>query len=501
MVVPPGRSAHLPRRGASLRPVSVPAIGRKRPLQVPSALLALLLVATVELLAWSIAVPALQEPDEASHFSYAQAIAERGEIPWHTSGGPRGGLEPLSSEQQVASVWAGLEPLLANPAARPLWTEADESVWRTRDAALGPDARSVIEPSSAFANPPVAYVYDAAVYTAVGGSFFDRLFALRWANLPLLLVMVAATWALARELFEDRPAAVVLATAVVALQPLLTSVAGGVTPDVLLCALFATGLALSVRIVRRGPTTGRLVALALVSLLAPLTHGRGLALLVPAGLAVLLSWPPLRRLPRPTLAAGVGLAAVAVAALALRYAERGGPTLSGTRGFASYLWQFYLPRLPWMNPPPFQGWTIRDVYVDRLYGTFGQLEITLPGWVTDTLADAAVVLAVGALVAAIVRRHTLRRLLAPIAVLAAAAISAILLVHLQAYRGLLDDPGDPVITGRYLLPLLPLLGVGVAATLQALPRRAFAVAGGGVLAAAVLLQLAALGAMLTRFYA
>jgi hypothetical protein len=41
----------------------------------------------------------------------------------------------------------------------------------------------------------------------------------------------------------------------------------------------------------------------------------------------------------------------------------------------------------------------------------------------------------------------------------------------------------------------------VAATLQALPRRAFAVAGGGVLAAAVLLQFAALGAMLTRFYA
>jgi hypothetical protein len=325
--------------------VSVPAIGRKRPLRVPPALLALLLVATVEFLAWSIAVPALQEPDEASHFSYAQAIAERGEIPWDTAGGPRSGSE-LSPEQQIASLWAGLEPLLANPAARPLWTAPDEAVWRARDAALGPDARSDIEPSSAFANPPASYVYNAAVYKAVGGSFFDRLFALRWANLPLLLVMVAATWALARELFGDRPAAVVLATAVVALQPLLTSVAGGVTPDLLLCALFATGLALSVRIVRRGATTGRLVGLALVSLLAPLTHGRGLALLVPAGLAVLLSWPPLRRLPRPALAGGVGFAVVAIAAVALRYAERGGPTPSGTRGFASYLWQFYLPGLP-----------------------------------------------------------------------------------------------------------------------------------------------------------
>jgi hypothetical protein len=481
--------------------VSGPATTRKRPLRVPPALLALLIVATVELAAWSIAVPALQEPDEDSHFSYAQAIAERGEIPWQRSGGPRGGLDPLSPEQQVASVSAGLQPLLANLAARPLWTEPDERVWRAHDAALGRNARSSIEPSSAFANPPAAYVYDAAVHVAVGGSFFDRLFAMRWANLPLLLVMVAATWVLARDLFGDRQSAVVLATAVVALQPLLTSVAGGVTPDVLLCALFAVGLALSVRIVCRGATTGRLVALGFVSLLAPLTHGRGLALLVPAGLAFLLSWPPVRRIPRPALAVGVGFAALVVAALALRYAERGGPTLSDTRAFGSYVWQFYLPELPWLNPPPFEGWTVRDVYVDRLYGTFGQLEITLPGWVTDALAAAGLVLAAGLLAAAIVRRDAVRRLLKPIAVLVAAGISAILLLHLQAYHSLSVDPGDPVITGRYLLPLLPVLGIAVAATLQALPRRAFAVAGGGVLAAAVLLQFAALGAMLTRFYA
>jgi Predicted membrane protein (DUF2142) len=481
--------------------VSVPATTRKRPFRVQPALLALLIVATVELAAWSIAVPALQEPDEDSHFSYAQAIAERAEIPWQRSGGPRGVLDAVSPEQQVASVSAGLQPLLANLAARPLWTEPDERVWRAHDAALGPNARSSIEPSSAFANPPAAYLYDAAVHAAVGGSFFDRLFAMRWANLPLLLVMVAATWVLARDLFGDRQSAVVLATAVVALQPLLTSVAGGVTPDVLLCALFAVGLALSVRIVSRGPTTGRLVALGLVSLLAPLTHGRGLALLVPAGLALLLSWPPLRRIPRPALAAGVGFAALVVGALALRYAERGGPTLSDTRAVGSYLWQFYLPELPWLNPPPFEGWTVRDVYVDRLYGTFGQLEITLPGWVTDALAAAGLVLAAGLLAAAVVRRDALRRLIKPIAVLVAAAVSAILLLHLQAYHSLLVDPGDPVITGRYLLPLLPVLGIAVAATLQALPRRAFAVAGGGVLAAAVLLQFAALGAMLTRFYA
>jgi hypothetical protein len=86
-------------------------------------------------------------------------------------------------------------------------------------------------------------------------------------------------------------------------------------------------------------------------------------------------------------------------------------------------------------------------------------------------------------------------------VLLAAAAGVLLQVHLQAFRDLLVDHSDPVITGRYLLPLLPILGIVIAAVLRALPRRAFAAAGGATFAACVLLQLAAFGATLIRFYA
>jgi hypothetical protein len=475
---------------------------------VPSPLAVLLAIATVELLAWSIVVPALQEPDEASHFSYVQAIVERHEIPWTSAGGPRDDLARFSPEQRVASVWAGLEPLRANLAARPLWTSADEQVWRAHDRALGANAKSAIEPSSAFENPPLAYLYEAVPYVVVRGSFFDRVFAMRWANLPLLLITVAATWLAAVEVFGRRRSAAFLATALVALQPLLTSVAGGVTPDLMLSALFAVGIAVALRLVTRGMTAARLVTLALVSAAAPLTQPRGLALALPALLAVGLAWWRARARggasapgPRRALAVAVGALVVVGAGVALRYAERGGPTLSGTRAFLSYLWQFYLPKLPGMAPPPFPGWGVRDVYVDRLYGTFGQLEITLPGGVTHAVALAGLALVVVGVVAAVVDRRALLSAWPSIAVLLAVFLGALLLVHLQAFRDLRVDPADPVITGRYLLPVLPVLGIAVAGTLRALPARVFAAAGGLTVAAGVLLQLAALAVTITRFYA
>jgi hypothetical protein len=480
------------------------AISRLR--AVPRPLAVLLAIATVELLAWSIVVPALQEPDEASHFSYVQAIVERHEVPWASAGGPRDDLARFSPEQRVASVWAGLEPLRANLAARPLWTSADERVWSAHDRALGRGAKSAIQPSSAFENPPLAYLYEAVPYAVVRGSFFDRLFAMRWANLPLLLITVAATWLAAVEVFGSRRSAAFLATAVVALQPLLTSVAGGVAPDLMLSALFAVGIAVALRLVARGMSASRLVTLALVSVAAPLTQPRGLALALPALLAVGLAWWRARGGasspgPRRALAVAVGALVVVGAGVALRYAERGGPTLSGTRAFLSYLWQFYLPKLPGMAPPPFPGWGVRDVYVDRLYGTFGQLEITLPGGVIDAVALAGLAFVVVGVVAAVVHRRALLSAWPSIAILLAAFLGALLLVHLQAFRDLRVDPADPVITGRYLLPVLPVLGIAVAGALRALPTRLFAAAGGVTIAGGVLLQLAALAVTITRFYA
>ncbi len=71
----------------------------------------------------------------------------------------------------------------------------------------------------------------------------------------------------------------------------------------------------------------------------------------------------------------------------------------------------------------------------------------------------------------------------------------------RAFRSLLVNPTDPVITGRYLLMLVPLYGVAVAGALLALPGRVRALTTGGVVAALFLLQLSAFGLVVERFYA
>lgn len=475
---------------------------RSRLTRLPRPLLALLLVAGVLQVAWALVVPALQQPDESSHFSYVQLVAERHEIPWPGSSGPRGDLDRFSTEHALAMINGGLQPLLANPAARPLWTEPDEDLWAARERALTEADRGDIESSSAFANPPAYYLYGAGVYELTGGDFFDHAFLLRLANLPWVLLLAASTWWLACQVLGRRPAAVVLATAVVALQPLAASISGGVGPDAMLAGLGALLLALAVRVARRGADLRWGLGLVALTALVALTHGRGVGLAAASAVALLLGLRG-RLAPRAWRAvlAGAGLVAAAGAVLALRYAQEDALTFDGTRGFLSYLWQFYLPGLPGMDDPPFEGWGVREVYVERLWGTFGQLEITLSPWILDAIAAAGLVLVAAVVAVAIAHRDAVRRRAPAVLVLVAGVVGALGVVHAQAYRGLLDDPEDPVVTGRYLLPLLPVFAVAVAGVVSALPRRVFAVAGGGVLGAAVLLHAAALGAALVRFYA
>jgi hypothetical protein len=86
-------------------------------------------------------------------------------------------------------------------------------------------------------------------------------------------------------------------------------------------------------------------------------------------------------------------------------------------------------------------------------------------------------------------------------VLVGAVVLEVLVLHAAAFRAMLYDPSDPVITGRYLLVLVPLFGAGVAFALSALPGRVRAVATGAALAGAFVLQIAALGEVVGRFYA
>lgn len=475
---------------------------------IPAPLCALLAASAIAFLAWSLILPPFQDPDENAHVAYVQKIVDDGSIPWTRGGGVGSRDDPLtySTELRTAQLWSGLEPLRGNPAARPLWTSADERAWHAQEARLPAGSKVDGGKASTFVNPPAYYLYAAAPYAVFSSSsLFDREYAMRLANLPFLLLTVVFTWLLAKELFGPRTWLQVLAAGVVGLHPLLVSIDAGVTPDAMLAATYAAALYVMARLVSRGwsaPCAGALVGLCA---LAALTHGRGLPLLLPAALALGLTLRRRAHLDtprwdRPLLVAGVA-GAIGLGVVAVGYAARGAPSVGVARRLGSYLWQFYLPKLPFMNQTLSPDWSFRDVYVDRFFGTFAQLEVVLSSqWLKLLYGGTLVGLAL-LVVALVVDRRKLRARWELVAVCAATALAVLLAVHLVAYRTLVGDPTDPVFTGRYLLPLMPLYGATIAYLVSRLPRPAATVAGGVVLAGAVVLQLAALGVLTARFYA
>jgi cytochrome c oxidase assembly protein subunit 15 len=85
-------------------------------------------------------------------------------------------------------------------------------------------------------------------------------------------------------------------------------------------------------------------------------------------------------------------------------------------------------------------------------------------------------------------------------VLAAAPVLLIVALHFAAYRNLRIEPGNPVIVGRYLFPVLPLFGIAIALVVRALPVRVSAAAGTALLFTGALLGLSGLGMTVVRFY-
>jgi 4-amino-4-deoxy-L-arabinose transferase-like glycosyltransferase len=455
----------------------------------------LLAVALVQAIAWICLLPPLQGPDETGHVSYTQKIVEAGTIPWRAVGwAPAEGTPPMSTEMEQAVYTAGIPPSWGQPAGKPAATGLDERRWDERRRALDGDARGDGGFTSAMAYPPLYYLYEAVPYAVTyPASIFDRAFAMRLANLPLLLAVVIFSWLVAGELFGRRRWLQTLATAAVVVQPQLIHMTAVVNPDIGLAAIWAAALYVMIRLVKEGPSRRRLAWLAALAIASCLTQPRGLALVIPAVAAVALSLRSERR--RPALAA-VGAAYLAGAVLLVHYATRGDLDAFRIRQFGSYLWQFYLPRLDFMTPALGPEWGVRDVFVDRFFGGFAQLEVVLPEALLSVVVVAVLVVGALAVAGLVVHRRALARRRDVAIVCGLAVVGYLLLIHAAAFRGLLIVP-DPAITGRYLLPLIPLYGAGIALAVSWLRREVGAV----VLVALTSLQLAAFGLLFERFYA
>jgi hypothetical protein len=216
-----------------------------------------------------------------------------------------------------------------------------------------------------------------------------------------------------------------------------------------------------------------------------------------------------------TLAAGaVALAAMALTVAAAMWwvrghtgagsagAGSGTPSVAGlnTRQFLSYLWQFYLPKLSFMNTKVGPPYGYRQVYIETFFGSFASFSVNYRLVYYDALQVGAALGLVGLYTAAVVRWRTVIANW-PVVVVSATFFAGLMaLLHLVSYSSLRTGQ-DPVITGRYLLPAIALYGAAGAWVCASLPRRIGLPLAGVLLGAAVLLAVGGIGLSVERFYA
>jgi hypothetical protein len=466
---------------------------------IPRPLLALLGAVAISIVAWALLVPPFLAPDESEHFTYAQSLAESGERP------PVGRLADaeLSSEARTARALAMTRVVVSERQYKPSWERVAEQIWDEHQHELSRD--DIVAAGPQANHPPGYYAYEVLPYAAASdGDLFDRLFLMRlWSGL-LMLVTTAGAWLLIGELTGRDRLLQLVGAACVGLQPMATFVSATVNPDSLLFASFAVALWLAARVLRRGPTGATVAGLVAATAVAVLAKPAGLALIVPMVMALVL--PVWRHGGRRALLAGGALVAggalLAVGVTVERdVADRAPIDLDPTalRGFATYLWDFYLPRLPFQYE--YAALTIDTpvwtVWVKHAWASFGLLEVQFPAGAYVPLALVAVGTFAAAGLAVARGRVAVDR--AVLAMFAAVTLTLVVALHWVDFQSVRTD-GNRNMQGRYLLPLMPIVAVAVTAALMNLGRRR-ELAAALVLAGLAVLQLFSLGAVAGRYFA
>jgi 4-amino-4-deoxy-L-arabinose transferase-like glycosyltransferase len=484
-------------------------VSHQAPWRAPAALLFLLTATLVLGCVWALLVPPFQAPDENAHVAYVQALAERGELP-----GDAAQPSFRSTEQTAGSDADNSDQTAQQLFVKPEWSTRRHDAWLDRrfTAAQRSDGGG---PNPAATNPPLYYLSLVPPYElASGGDLFDRVSAMRIASVLFLLVTVAAAWLLAGVVFGPNQPLQLAAAAIPAFLPMVTFISASVSPDSLLYALWGLALWLGARLITGRGGRREVAAICAVAALAVVTKATSYALL-PAVAVAVLTYALRTGGGTRQLALTLALAAVAFTVVAgpwyvtARLEDRpASGQLAGSapassvnyREFASYVWQYYLPRLPFQArygplgryPQAYETWFKQAV------GAFGWLETRWPGAVYAALFVVALVILACALVALVRRRRELDPML--LVFFAAALVSLLAGLHWNEYR-LSQGNGILASQGRYLFPLLPLAGLVVASALTVVPARLRGGALGLLVGGLSVLQLFAVALVATRFYA
>ncbi|HEY1597194.1 MAG TPA: DUF2142 domain-containing protein [Thermoleophilaceae bacterium] len=441
-------------------------------LRHPRAVVVIALIAFVNCAAWSLIVPYFQAPDEPVHVAYATELAVTGHPPR-----PDRGL-PFDDEVGVLTGnMATFDMLQYANATRPPWSPAALRAYEARVAKGGLSRTDGGGPTSASVHGPVYYAFPALAYRILyNAPFTDRMFAMRLASALLAALTVAFIFGTLRELAPSRPWVAAAGALVAAFQPMFGFISGSVNADVGVNCAAALLIFLLIRALRRGLTWRLAIAIPAAMILGVLAKATMFAFVpvVIFGLAALLwrrRWRWLDWLAMGATA-GVLIAIWAVVApiwhhsfipapggsQAVAGGAGGGGGAPGISAKLSYIWQVFLPPLPFMHHDFAPGvHPIWDVYVVRLWGGFGWLDVNFPHVVFVVLAVAMCVIAALALCGAWRERRLLIQRVPETLLLIGSLICVLGFTHAAFAK---YNPAAPIQEqGRYVFPALTVLAV------------------------------------------
>lgn len=435
-------------------------------------------VAVINAVCWSIIMPPFQVTDEPSHFAYTQQLAENTKLPTSSEA-------TFSPEEEIVLRDVHQYEIRQSPEIHTISTAAEEQRLQN-DLDQHPSRHGEGGVAGAYSDPPLYYLLETIPYgLASSGTLLDQLEGMRLLSALMAGLTALFVFLFLRETLPTVRWAWTVGALSVALAPLLGFISGAVNPDSMLTAVSAATFYCLARAFRRGFTRTLAITIGVLIAVGFLTKVNFIGLVPGIVLGVVILTIRASRTDRRAAYSSLGLAlAIALAPVWLYVIVNllsGHPglgvvsqvlKLKGVHGSIlskiSYIWQLYLPRLPGMTNY-FPGLsTTRGLWFNRGFGFYGWLDTSFPTWVNNFALIPTGILALLCLRTLAVSRTAVRLRIAEISVYAVMAIGLLALIGLSSYvdssEGLFADP-------RYLLPLIPLLGVGLALAARGAGRR------------------------------